>query len=72
MTLPTKNEVYERLQYHLRKAQEESATLAHLNNADGDAPGAILAKGWLNVSESFKLTQQIVMQLQQGNRKVLQ
>jgi len=72
MTIPTKHEVYERLQYHLRKAQEEAATLAHLSNADGDAPGAILARGWLNVSESFKLTQQIVQQLQTGNKRIMQ
>lgn len=72
MSVPTKHEIYEQLQHHLRKAQEAAAMLAHLNNADGDAPGAVLAKGWLNVSESFRVTQQIVNQLQQGNRKILQ
>lgn len=72
MSLPTKSEVYERLQHHLRKAQEEAATLAHLSNADGDGPGAVLARGWLNVSESFKLTQQLVQQLQAGNRRIMQ
>ena len=72
MAIPTKHEVYEQLQFHLRKAQEASAMLAHLANADGDAPGAVLARGWLNVSESFKLTQYLVQQLQTGNRRIMQ
>ena len=51
MSVPTKGETFAKLVEYLRKAQEEAATLAHLNNADGDQMGRIIAKGWLGVSD---------------------
>ena len=55
--------MYSRLMEHLRKAQEDAAMLAHLNNAEGDGPGRVLAKGWLNVSEGLKHMQWAVTRL---------
>lgn len=63
MSLPTKSEVYSRLMEHIRLAQEDAAMLAHLNNADGDAPGMVIAKGWLNVSELFRTLAERVTRL---------
>lgn len=54
MPIPSKAEKYNELIEYLRKAQEASAMLAHLNNADGDKMGALIAKGWLGVSEMLK------------------
>lgn len=51
MTIPTKGETFAKLTEHIRRAQEESATLAHLANADDDRR---LAQGWLTVSELFR------------------
>ena len=57
MQVPTQGEAYSKLMEHLRKAQEESATLAHLANANDDRK---LAQGWLVVSENFKRMQNTV------------
>jgi hypothetical protein len=37
--------------------------LAHLNNADGDKMGALIARGWLGVEEMLKMTVHNVTQL---------
>jgi hypothetical protein len=66
MSLPTKADVYSQLQEHLRKAQEAAAMLQHLNAAEGDGPGMVLAKGWFHVSENMKKAQYVVMMLQIG------
>jgi len=62
MTLPTQGEVFSQLLEHIRKAQEASATLAHLTR-DEDK---LRAQGWLAVSEMFKLTQRNVTKLAMG------
>ena len=51
MAAPTKGEIFYKLIEHLRLAQEDAAMLAHLNNADGDKMGGVIAKGWLGISE---------------------
>jgi hypothetical protein len=48
---------------YLRKAQEESAMMAHLVNAQDDRE---LAKSWLKVSENFKKMQYSLTQLAMG------
>jgi aromatic ring-cleaving dioxygenase len=63
MSIPTKSEEFAKLIEHLRKAQEASAMLAHLNNADGDKMGALIARGWLGVEEMLKMTVHNVTQL---------
>lgn len=50
MTVPTKGEAFSKLLEHLRLAQEESATLAHLHRDDS----RIKALGWLTVTEALK------------------
>lgn len=56
MSVPSKGEEFAKLIEYLRKAQESAAMLAHLNNADGDKMGALLARGWLGVEEMLKMT----------------
>jgi hypothetical protein len=60
MSVPTQGEAYSKLMEHLRQAQEEAATLAHLANANDDRK---LAQGWLTVSENFKKMQHAVTTL---------
>ena len=57
MSVPTSGECFAKLIEYIRKAQEESAMLAHLANANDDR---VLAKGWLTVSELFKKMQRQV------------
>lgn len=66
MSIPTKSEEYTKLIEHLRLAQEACAMLAHLNNADGDKMGGLLARGWLGVEEMLKKMQWQVTQLATG------
>lgn len=56
MSVPSKGEEFAKLIEYLRKAQESAAMLAHLNNADGDKMGRLLARGWLGVEEMLKMT----------------
>lgn len=66
MSIPTHGETYSKLIEHLRMAQEATAMLAHLRNAEGDAKGRLLAKGWLVVSEALRLMQFKVTELAKG------
>lgn len=61
-SLPTTGETFTRLIEHLRRAQEEAAKLAHLHN-DTDRASALMAKGWLTVSEGLKEMQKNVIKL---------
>ena len=51
MTVPTHGESFAKLMEHIRYAQEEAATLAHLARANDQRA---LADGWISVSELFK------------------
>lgn len=66
MSIPTRGEQFEKLTMHLRYAQEAAAMLAHLSNADGDAPGMVIGRGWLHVEDNLKKMVHIVTQLAQG------
>lgn len=63
MRVPTTGETYAKLMEHVRKAQEESAMMAHLVNANDDRE---LAKQWLVVSEGFKKMQHSLTLLATG------
>lgn len=63
MGIPTQGECYAKLMEHLRKAQEESSMMAHLNKADNRHK---LALAWLAVSEKFKAMQHQLTILAQG------
>lgn len=56
MSLPTESETFAKLLEHLRKAQEEAATLGHLC-ADNEPTRS---HGWLGISELLKkMTHQV-------------
>jgi hypothetical protein len=65
MSVPTTGETYSRLMEFLRKAQEESATMAHLVHAQGTGDRE-LARQWLSVSENFKKMQNSLTKLAMG------
>lgn len=52
MSVPTHGEVFARLIHHIRKAQDDAAILAHLENTESRR--GVKAKLWLMVSEQFK------------------
>ena len=54
MGVPSKSDEYMKLIEHLRYAQEAAAMLKHLNAAEGDGPGLVIAQGWMHVSEALK------------------
>jgi hypothetical protein len=67
MSIPTRGETYARLIEHLRLAQEDAATMAHLHNTESrDSP---LARGWLTVSEMLKQMQYKVTQFATKSRQ---
>lgn len=57
---PTSGETFAKLIHHIREAQEQSAALAHLANANDDRT---LALGWLAVEEQLKKMQHILTNL---------
>ena len=66
MSLPSISETYVQLNDKLKQSQELAATLAHLHNTESSAKDKALAKGWLQISEIFKLLQFRVNNLAQG------
>lgn len=62
MSLPSTSEEFSRLIEYLRRAQESSATLAHLHR-DDPKTGRVKALGWLAVSEALKKMQHNVTML---------
>lgn len=61
--IPTRGEAYARLMHHLRECQEQAAILGHFHNTEGTDMDKLLAKGWLGMSEMFKMTQMQVTKL---------
>lgn len=66
MTIPTRGETYAKLIEHIHMAEENAAMMAHLHNTEGNAKDQLLAKGWLTVSEAFRLMAIKVTHLAQG------
>jgi hypothetical protein len=66
MSIPTVSEQYAQLMEHIRKAQENAAMIAHLHNADGDAPGMVLGRAWLHVEDGLNKMAMTVTKLAQG------
>lgn len=68
MSVPTTGETFAKLLHHLREAQDCAATLAHLHNTEEHSIKDIaLARGWLSVSEFFKMVQHRVTELAKGH-----
>jgi len=63
MSIPTTGETFAKLLETVRMAEEHSAMMAHLVNAQGDSE---LAKSWLIISEKFKHMQNPIIKLAQG------
>ncbi len=59
----SRSEVYLKLLDHIREAQDCAALLSHLHNTEDSQMDKVLAKGWLGMSEMFKLTAYQVTQL---------
>jgi hypothetical protein len=63
VSIPTEGETYARIMEYLRKLQEETAMMAHLNKANDKHR---LALSWLAVSENIKKMQHQLTILAQG------
>lgn len=63
LSVPTSGEKYSELMHHIRMAQEASATLSHLANANDSHQ---MALAWLAISEQFKRMQHVMTMIAQG------
>lgn len=61
--VPSRGVVFAKLLEHIRECQDLAAMMAHLHNTEGNDMDKLLAKGWLGVSEMFKLTAHQVTEL---------
>lgn len=52
----TRGETYAKLMHHINESQNLAAVLAHLHQTEGTDMDRLLAKGWLGVSELFRVT----------------
>lgn len=59
----TRGEVFTKLLDHIRECQDLAATMAHLHNTENNDMDKLLARGWLGMSEMFKLTAHQVIEL---------
>jgi len=66
MTVPTRGEIYVKLMECVRMAEEHSAMMAHLHNTEDNSKDKLLAKGWLGISEMFRLIGIKVTHMAQG------
>jgi hypothetical protein len=64
--IATRGEAYVKLNYHLIECQELAAVMSHLHNTEQSAQDLYMAKAWLQISDNFKRTQEIVMNLAMG------
>ena len=62
MSLPTRGETFAQLTEWLRRAQESSATLAHLYR-DDQGTGRAMAMGWMAISAALKQMEKSVIKL---------
>jgi hypothetical protein len=62
----SRSEVYMKLLDHVRECQDCAALMAHLHNTEGNDMDKLLARGWLGMSEMFKLTAHQVTLLAQN------
>lgn len=60
---PSRAVVYAKLLEHIREAQELAALMAHLHNTEGNEMDKLLAKGWLGMSELYKMNAHMITQL---------
>jgi hypothetical protein len=63
MGIPTEGETYSKIMEYLRKLQEETAMMAHLQKANDKTTTAL---AWLAMSEKFKQMQHQFTILAQG------
>lgn len=67
MSVHTQAEVYMRLLDHIRGAQDDAATLAHLTRSmSSSSKDTAIANGWISVSELLKRMAFQITKLAQG------
>lgn len=66
MSVPSRGECYARLVEFLRKAQEESAMLAHLHSTESSDKDKSIAMMWLVVEDQLKKLVHSVTLVAQG------
>lgn len=62
----TRGETYAKMLDHMRELQDCAAVMAHLHNTEGNDMDKLLAKGWLGISEMFRLIEHKVTALAMG------
>ena len=64
--VPSRSMVYAKLLENVRECQDLAALMSHLHQTEGNDMDKLLAKGWLGMSEMFKLTAHQVTLLAQN------
>ena len=62
----TKSDTFAQLNEHLIRCQELCALMAHLLATEDTQMDHLLSKGWLGMSEMFKMTQHKVIEMAKG------
>jgi hypothetical protein len=62
----TKSDTFAQLNEHLIRCQELCALMAHLLATEDTHMDKLLSKGWLAMSEMFKMTQFKVIEMAKG------
>lgn len=60
---PSRSHTYAKIMDLLRQLQDQTAIMGHLHNTESNDMDKTLAKGWLGMSEMFKLIQHKVTEL---------
>lgn len=53
--VPSRSIVYSKIMENIRELQDHTALMAHLHNTENNDMDKLLAKGWLGMSEMFKM-----------------
>lgn len=61
--VPSRSVVYAKLLDHVRECQDLAALMSHLHQTESNDMDRLLAKGWLGMSEMFKLTAYQIIEL---------
>jgi len=62
----TRSDTFAQLNEHLIRCQELCAVMAHLYSLQDTHMDSLLSKGWLGMSEMFKMTQHKVIEMAKG------
>lgn len=61
--VPTKDEAYRKLMFHLDEARNQALVIGHFHQTEDSNMDKLLAKGWYGVGEMLAMTKEQIRQL---------